>query len=385
MLRDVSEYEIREIIKEVTLVSLPGLVFAMFIDFFAGIFMGRYFHDLMRYGVLLVILPGLMGLRGNIFGALASRFTTMLHLGEMEPSIKDRNVRKNVIISIILSMIPLFVLWLIGALKVRVNVFSSLGIVVASTIFATLILAYTTALATIVPFKKGIDPDAIAVPIVTATADLITIPLLVTFLYVYEHDMSIFFALFAVGILISILIGRGVRYEREDLTLVREILGVIGALAVVSSVTGSILQTYSEEIGKTVFSIMYPVVLASLGNIGSIIGSKTSTRVHLGEIEGLIDVKTLLEMLLYVAIAYPFSAFMMVVGVFLYSIVKGVKVGIYGKFIALYPLVALGVMILAYFLTRAFERIGLDPDNVTVPTITTLSDVISTLFIVAII
>ncbi|RLF89818.1 magnesium transporter MgtE, partial [Thermococci archaeon] len=54
-------------------------------------------------------------------------------------------------------------------------------------------------------------------------------------------------------------------------------------------------------------------------------------------------------------------------------------------FIALYPLVALGLMTLAYFLTRAFERIGLDPDNVTVPTITTLSDVISTLFIVAII
>ncbi|MFA4647447.1 magnesium transporter [Pyrococcus kukulkanii] len=385
MLRNVSRCEIKGIIKEVSLVSLPGLVFAMFIDFFAGIFMRRYFHDLMRYGVLLVILPGLMGLRGNIFGALASRFTTMLHLGEMEPSIRDRNVRKNVIISIVLSMIPLFVLWLIGALKVRVNVFSSLGIVVASTIFATLILAYTTALATIVPFKRGIDPDAIAVPIVTATADLITIPLLVTFLYLYEHDTSIFTALFVIGVLISILVGRGVRYEREDVTLIREILGIIGILAIVSSITGSILQTYSEEIGRTVFSIMYPVVLASLGNIGSIIGSKTSTRVHLGEIEGLIDVKTLLEMLLYVAIAYPFSAFMMIVGVFLYSIVKGVRVGIYGKFIALYPLVALGVMTLAYFLTRAFERIGLDPDNVTVPTITTLSDVISTLFIVAII
>ncbi|AFK22728.1 magnesium transporter [Pyrococcus sp. ST04] len=385
MLRDVTREELAEIIKEAALVSLPGLVFAMFIDFFAGIFMGKYFEDLMKYAVLLVILPGLMGLRGNIFGALASRFTTMLHLGEMEPSLKDKNVRKNVILSIILSMIPLFILWTIGALKIRDHALASLAVVVTSTLFATLILAYTTAGATIIPFKKGIDPDAIAVPLVTATADLITIPLLVTFLYIYEHDKPIFLVLSLLGIFLSTVVGINVRYSREDLDLIREILGVIGALAMISSITGSLLQTYSSRIQGTVFTIMYPVVLASLGNIGSIIGSKTSTRVHLGEIEGLLDLKTLIEIVVYSGLSLPLAMLMSIVGKYLFTFTTKQPGEIYFRFILSYPLVAMGVMFLAYFLTRSFEKMGLDPDNVTVPTITTLSDIISTLFIVAII
>ncbi len=161
--------EFREFIREVMLASFPALLLCLLLDFFAGAFLGKFFDKIMNEypPIILVILPGLMGgLRGNIYGSLASRFTTMLHLGEMTPTIKDRNVTKNVFISIILSLVPVLILWSIGAIKIRSLeiAIAVLLIIIASTVFAGIVLGYITALATIIPFKHEIDPDAVAAP-----------------------------------------------------------------------------------------------------------------------------------------------------------------------------------------------------------------------------
>ncbi|NJE26020.1 magnesium transporter MgtE [Thermococcus sp. MV5] len=368
--------------------AIPALVTCLFMDFFAGAFLGKFFEKMMlNYPIIFVILPGLMGLRGNIFGAMASRFTTMLHLGEMGPHLKDKNVVKNIFLSILLSLLPVLILWFVGVLKVQETTSGIivLLIVVTSTIFVSLIMGYATAVATVIPFKKGIDPDTVAAPLVTSAGDLVTMPFLVLFILLYEELPLIFDSLVIVGIVFLIFMLFVLKLEKEEKRMVREILGVIGGLALLSSVSGGLLEAYSEVIyASVIFSVMYPAILGTAGNYGSIIGAKTSTKLHLGEIEGVFNKDSLLDIFVYFITSFFIAFLMNLVGILVVRLSLGKDVGLVFPFIALYPLLVLINMFIGYFLAISFDKLGLDPDNATVPTITTLADIFSTLFTVGV-
>jgi len=376
------------LLKEIILASFPALFLCLLLDFFAGAFLGKFFKKIMiEYPIILVILPGLMGLRGNIYGSLASRFTTMLHLGEMNPTLKDKNVVKNIFISILLSLLPVTILWLVGVIKVRevgiaVAVFL---IVITSTIFTSLLLGYSTALATIIPFKKGVDPDAVAAPIVTSIADLITIPLLVGFMFLYEDTPKTFYFLLVLAIILSLIVGKGFKIGKQERKVFVEVLSIVGVLAFISSISGTLLESYSDIIhASIIFSVMYPAILDSTGNLGSVIGAKTSTRIHLGEIEKLFNKTTVIEISLYTILAAILGVLANLIAIGVVKLTLHTHIGFVKPFLLLYPLLAFGVMWMAYFLAITFDRLGLDPDNATVPTITTLADIFSTLFTVGV-
>ena len=376
------------LLKEIILASFPALFLCLLLDFFAGAFLGKFFKKIMiEYPIILVILPGLMGLRGNIYGSLASRFTTMLHLGEMNPTLKDKNVVKNIFISILLSLLPVTILWLVGVIKVRevgiaVAVFL---IVITSTIFTSLLLGYSTALATIIPFKKGVDPDAVAAPIVTSIADLITIPLLVGFMFLYEDTPKTFYFLLVLAIILSLIVGKGFKIGKQERKIFVEVLSIVGVLAFISSISGTLLESYSDIIhASIIFSVMYPAILDSTGNLGSVIGAKTSTRIHLGEIEKLFNKTTVIEISLYTISAAILGVLANLIAIGVVKLTLHTHIGFVKPFLLLYPLLAFGVMWMAYFLAITFDRLGLDPDNATVPTITTLADIFSTLFTVGV-
>jgi len=376
------------LLKEIILASFPALFLCLLLDFFAGAFLGKFFKKIMiEYPIILVILPGLMGLRGNIYGSLASRFTTMLHLGEMNPTLKDKNVVKNIFISILLSLLPVTILWLVGVIKVRevgiaVAVFL---IVITSTIFTSLLLGYSTALATIIPFKKGVDPDAVAAPIVTSIADLITIPLLVGFMFLYEDTPKTFYFLLVLAIILSLIVGKGFKIGKQERKVFVEVLSIVGVLAFISSISGTLLESYSDIIhASIIFSVMYPAILDSTGNLGSVVGAKTSTRIHLGEIEKLFNKTTVIEISLYTILAAILGVLANLIAIGVVKLTLHTHIGFVKPFLLLYPLLAFGVMWMAYFLAITFDRLGLDPDNATVPTITTLADIFSTLFTVGV-
>ncbi|MPW38277.1 magnesium transporter MgtE [Thermococcus sp. 101 C5] len=370
------------------LIALPALIVCLILDFFAGAFLGRFFEKIMlSYPVIFVILPGLMGLRGNIFGAMASRFTTMLHLGEMEPKLRDKNVVKNIFLGILLSVLPVVVLWIVGVIKVG-NVASGvivLLIVLTSTIFVSLIMGYATAIATVLPFKRGIDPDTVAAPLVTSAGDLVTIPFLVLFILLHEDLPRLFDILVLLAVFLLLVMGFRTKFESEEKRMVGEILGIIGVLALFSSISGGLLESYSEVIyASVVFSVMYPAILDTAGNYGSIIGAKTSTKLHLGEIESVLNRDSLLDIFVYFVTSFFIAILMNVVAIGVVKVSLGKNVGLVFPFIILYPFLVLFNMFIGYFFAIIFDRLGLDPDNATVPTITTLADIFSTLFTVGV-
>lgn len=373
-----------ERLRNLFLGTFPALLICILLDFVAGGFLGKFFEKMMNsYPLILIILPGLMGLRGNIFGTMASRLTTMLHLGEMEATLGDERISRNIFLSMLLSIIPILILWFIGVLKLGCSgAIKVLLIVLVSTIFTTLILGYSTALATLIPYRRGIDPDTVAAPIVTSAGDLVTIPFLILFLLIYEIHLPLFYILTITAFAIILVFSRKIRGVYES-RIFREVLLILGILSLISSISGGLLEHYSEVIySSLIFSVLYPPVAGTTGNFGSIIGAKTSTRIHLGEIEGFMDRESIFDILLHFLTAFPIAFLMNLIGVLVVELFIGKSGELIPLFILSYPFLILLNMILAYFIARGFTKLGMDPDNATVPAITTIGDLTSMIFIV---
>ncbi len=127
---------------------------------------------------LLVMIPGFLGLRGNILGAISARVGTGLHTGLIEPKFTLRgNVATNFAASLLLSI---FVNTLIGALAYFVS--SLLGVEAVlwklmvvgalSGALASIMVGPFTIMLTIQVFRQGIDPDSVMGPLVTSIGDI---------------------------------------------------------------------------------------------------------------------------------------------------------------------------------------------------------------------
>ncbi|MEW6069560.1 MAG: magnesium transporter [Candidatus Thermoplasmatota archaeon] len=134
---------------------------------------------------LIVIIPALLGMRGNINGALAARLGSAWHLGLVDiKNIFNQEVRENLKASLILSaFIPLLIgllSWLIcSALKFVLDPFKVIVITFSAGILAGALMCAITILIVIVAVKLKVDPDNVTAPIVATLGDLFTILCLV--------------------------------------------------------------------------------------------------------------------------------------------------------------------------------------------------------------
>ncbi len=359
--------------------SFPAFLVSLAFSLVNGTFFGAFFEEFaFSYPVILIALPGLMDLRGNVFGALASRFTTLLYLGEMKPSLRDENVLKGVSLGLSLSMLPLVVLLAVGVANVGITEsLPSVLIIFASTVIVSALLGWVTAAATVIPFRRGMDPDSVATPLVVTFGDLLTIPTLAAFVLIHELLHGVMYALAAVA---AIMLAVFLRYGISGRTFI-ESGAVLTALAAMEAISGSMLHASSECIYRAfILSVLYPSVLASLGNYGSVVGAKTSTRLHLGELS-FADRDTLETIASLATTAVPLSLIMYLSAAFI-CVSLGKPATLVLSFFLLYPLIAIAVMFVAFAVAFIAHRFRLDPDNVTVPAITTIADLIGTALIV---
>lgn len=149
---------------------------------FAGSIFGRMSRLLEATPGLIILVPALLALRGNINAALASRLSTAVHLGLVAPEVPyDQEVRANINSSIILGT-------LMGAFAGILAHFMSIGFSgeSAGPIFLTVVgagvgLASGFVMIPIstgtvrVAFRRGLDPDNVVAPILLMLGDLITI------------------------------------------------------------------------------------------------------------------------------------------------------------------------------------------------------------------
>jgi mgtE-like transporter len=160
--------------------ALPVLAVSAGGGLFAGVVLGGMEAELQAIPGLLLLVPALLAIRGNVYGSLGARLASALHQGLVEPrvSLGDRRVRAAVAAAIsnglAMSLFAATVGFLLVVLQGRTTSLAALlGVALIAGLISGVVL--TTAVVTVVfvGYRRVLDPDALAGPVVTTTGDVV--------------------------------------------------------------------------------------------------------------------------------------------------------------------------------------------------------------------
>ena len=171
--------------------SFIALLICALGDLFAGIILGNMTFFLQTFPGLLVIIPGAISMRGNIFGSFASRISTNLHIGLISPKFEfSEHLNNNIISSFVLTLILSLFLAIAAKLFCILLHFESMSLMnfilisIIAGIISNLIMLPITMIVSFKSFNNGWDPDNITTPIIAAAGDLLTLPAIIASVYI---------------------------------------------------------------------------------------------------------------------------------------------------------------------------------------------------------
>lgn len=169
-----NEYNAGRIMKT----ALPLLTFCTLLGIASGLVLDTYEDVLLMLPGLLILVPVIIGMGGNLGAILGARITSALHLGIVELRPTDPLLRNNVLAILIVGMLSFFAVGIFGHLFCILVGFKSAGLAKMvlissfSGILLTLIITITAILSAFISYKHGVDPDDTTIPIVTSICDV---------------------------------------------------------------------------------------------------------------------------------------------------------------------------------------------------------------------
>ena len=342
-----------------------------------------------------------MSVRGDISGVLSGNLSTLLHTGQVEPKIRGN---QRVFYSLLSAV---FVLTFIdtlgmGFLSFAMNLLSGQAsldqlytfAVVPSTA-CTLTVTFSIALTTLIAigsFKKGLNPDILVYPILSSINDvLVTVFYVITVSLVlsgrHQYIPGIIFLFSMIFSVYLTWLNRGVRVFVQTL---HESIPLVLLSSLFGTYNGAILAITRERVlGHPGLIVLYPALMSTLGDIGSIAGSMTTTRLALGYIKNFKEViraglKDILSLEIAAALMH------MVFGFISYSIAISASLKASLPFLIGVALLSnLTSFLIASLLSSiiafsAFRR-GWNPDNFVIPFITSITDTTATLSLIPVV
>ncbi|MCC4771381.1 divalent cation transporter [Methanosarcina sp. DH2] len=174
----LSEYaSISSIVRE----ALPFELLATVGGVIAGIILSGMTSELEMIPGLIVIYPGVLGLRGNISSTLGSRLGSAIHMGLITDI--DRNnpeLTNNIAGSLLLGFIMAILLGFLGHFVTLALGFESAGafklilICAISALTSGVILSFVAVLLAIGMFRFGFDPDNVVTPSIATIGDIVS-------------------------------------------------------------------------------------------------------------------------------------------------------------------------------------------------------------------
>jgi mgtE-like transporter len=172
----------RRIMKE----SVPILFLLLLGELIAGLILANGELQLEHIPGLLVLVPAILSLRGNISSAMGSRFGSYMHLGLIEPEVKLATFKKTVVkenfyASICLNLIMSFALGVFAYLVAILVGISTASIVhltfiaVVAGFISGFFLVFLTIFLAVFTASKGMDPDNVLTPTVATIGDIFTV------------------------------------------------------------------------------------------------------------------------------------------------------------------------------------------------------------------
>lgn len=172
---------IKRIVEETT----PFILLFSVVVLISGAFLGEITEEFKSVPGLIILLPPLLALRGNIGSSLASRLSSALHMGYIKPNKMTKSLKANIYASVFLSFVMSFLLgifsWItcffLGLVCFSVVTFVMISMIVG--MMASMILIVISIFIAEVSFKKGLDPDNVTSQSIGSLGDIITIVLFV--------------------------------------------------------------------------------------------------------------------------------------------------------------------------------------------------------------
>lgn len=142
--------------------------------------------------IMLLIIPALNSLIGDISTVLVSRLTTHLYVGTLSPKIqKSERLKEDfygLFMTILLSLaFLLFLGYLTGiVLGIEiVNPFLMIFIIIITILLIFFVMFITLFIGAIFLFKRGMDPNNFLIPFLTSLADFLTPLFLILFIIIF--------------------------------------------------------------------------------------------------------------------------------------------------------------------------------------------------------
>lgn len=363
----------------------------------SGLVLAAMKHRLQTIEGLFILIPVSVGMRGNIFGALSARLGTAIHSGLFEVSRRrDGVLYQNVYSTTVLTVGTAVAAALLAkgvAAAVGQNTVPVWDFIVISLVGALLssgfVLAFTVYLSA-QSFRRGWDLDSVGAVLVTVIGDVVTLPciLLATFLSGIHYTtliLGVVFLAAGIGATGMGLATRSLLARR----IVRESFPVLVVAALLDVLAGVVVEPRVDHLFRVfpAFLVFLPGFLENTGALGSILAARLGSKLHLGAVEASMRPG---------AVALLDGTIVALLGVFIYtlsavtSLLVAVATGQTDPGIFLF----LGACLLAaafaltlagaigYYAAIVTYRFGLDPDNHTIPLVSSGMDLIGVICLV---
>jgi mgtE-like transporter len=162
--------------------SLPLIILCGVGGILAGSVFGNMTEFLEAMPGLIVLIPALMNLKGNIDITLGSRLGSAAHMGLISlDDLWNKETKENLTAALVLTIILAVIAGIFAHFTCLIFNLPSIGplkfvlIAVITATVAGVILIFTTILIIIIAFRRGYDPDNITAPALATVGDLITL------------------------------------------------------------------------------------------------------------------------------------------------------------------------------------------------------------------
>ena len=389
--------ENKRIVKE----SLIALLICAIGDLIAGVILGKMTFFLETFPGLLVVIPGAIGMRGNIFGSFASRLSTNLHIGIISPKFKlSEELNYNIFSSFVLTLIlSLFLAVISKAMCVLLH-YNSMALIdfificMVAGLISYIIMLPITMIISFKSFENGWDPDNITSPVIAAFGDLFTLPSIIISLFILKFiNFNILFKEAILAVMLLVLLFSFIycfRLSYETKTILKQSTPILLLCSFLGGTAGAILNSAVETLltNPTLLTLL-PLFSGESGSLISILGARMSSALHAGLIEPVRKpqgetINNFIICFILAIIVFP------VIGLLAES--SSVLLAITGvgfdkiliiSLLAGIILVAIMVIIVYYVSITSYNN-NLDPDNIVIPISTSITDSISSLILISI-